>query len=94
MAGGWGRGLLVTARDRVAERRGLGVTLTLENGGWQDWTLWRGAGRLALLAGDREVWSAPDPGPFRSVRPGETRTDDEHGGTLRLNTLQFTRYVT
>jgi hypothetical protein len=86
-------GVLVTAPGPGGEPTGEGVTLPLENGAWQDWALRRTPGSLSLLAGERVVWSTTaDPGSLRAIKIGETRTDGEHGGTLRLRTLRVARF--
>jgi hypothetical protein len=84
-------GLRITARPPGVEPVAQDVALSLENGAPRTWTLRRGGGRVALLDGDTEVWSAPDLGPFRFLRLGQTVRQPEHGGTLRLIQLRFTR---
>lgn len=60
----------------------------------QELTLRRAWGRLSLTAGQRELWSAPASRAWRTLRLGETKPDREHGGTLRLVSLQYTRFIT
>jgi hypothetical protein len=84
-------GLRVTTRPAGGQATDRDVPLPLENGASRTWTLRRGGGRLALLDGTREVWSGPDLGPFRFLRLGQTSRQPEHGGTLRLTQLRFTR---
>jgi hypothetical protein len=86
---GWG--LLVTVRPPGGTSQNHTVNLVLDEGQARTWTLRRHGGRVALASGDAEVWSAPDPGPFRYLRLGETRSDQEHGGVLRLAELRFVR---
>ena len=65
--------------------------------GWaapRDWTLRRAGGRTTLLLGDEVVSTDADVGPFRYVRLGETRSDGDHGGTLRLYGLRLRRFRT
>lgn len=86
-------GLLILERDPGGQLRERSVTLSQENGVAYDWTLRRAGGRLALLAGDREVWAAAGLGAPRFVRLGETHSDAEHGGTLRLHALLVARFL-
>lgn len=86
---GWG--LLITLRPPGGKPQDHTVNLPQEEGQARTWTLRRHAGRVALASGSAEVWSAPDPGPFRYLRLGETRGDPEHGGVLRLAELRFVR---
>ncbi|MDQ3701748.1 MAG: hypothetical protein M3442_12630 [Chloroflexota bacterium] len=86
---GWG--LLITLRPPGGKSQDHTVNLPQEEGQARTWTLRRHAGRVALVSGDAEVWSAPDPGPFRYLRLGETRGDQEHGGVFRLAELRFVR---
>jgi hypothetical protein len=65
--------------------------------GWaapQEWTLRRAGGRTTLLHGGEVVSADADGAPFRFVRFGETRTDADHGGTLRLHSLRLRRFRT
>lgn len=49
-------------------------------------------GELARLYVDGgAVWVQPDAGPWEFVRFGETRSDELHGGTLRLTRVQYGR---
>jgi hypothetical protein len=84
-------GLRVTTRPPGGQPADRDVPLPLENGASRTWTLRRGGGRMALLDGSTEVWSGADPGPFRFLRLGQTSRQPEHGGTLRLTQLRFTR---
>lgn len=84
-------GLLITLRPAGGRPQEQSVALPLEGGAIRTWSLRRHAGRVVLDHGGAEVWAAPDPGPFRYLRLGETRSDPEHGGTLRLAELQFVR---
>ena len=84
-------GLLITAPDQTGRPSAQSVSLPHQQGAWMDWNLVNHAGRLSLRAGDRELWSAPHSGPFKSVRLGETRSDQEHGGTMRLSQVRLTR---
>ena len=84
-------GLRITTRQAGGQSTDRDVPLALENGASRTWTLRRGGGRLALLDGSSEVWSGPDLGPFRFLRLGQTSRQPEHGGTLRLTQLRFTR---
>lgn len=84
-------GLLVTSPGLGGEVTTASISLPLENGVWRDWALRRQNGRLTLLAGDKPVWSTSQPEPLKIVRLGETRTDVEHGGTLRLASVRYAR---
>ena len=53
----------------------------------------RAGGDARLALDDREVWSHRLESPPRFMRLGETRTDREHGGTLRLTALRYERRV-
>jgi hypothetical protein len=84
-------GLLVTAPDANGQPKGDGIALAVPNGRAVDWVLRRGEGRMRLLADGREIWTGPDSGGLTPARLGETRTDRDHGGTLRLTALRFDR---
>jgi hypothetical protein len=63
--------------------------------GWsapQEWALRRAGGRTTLLLGGEVVSAETDTGPFRYLRLGETRSDADHGGTLRLHSLRLRRF--
>ena len=90
-ATGWG--VLVTAPDASGDLKGESVALPVVGAGPVEWALIRDGGRIRLLAGGSEVWSGPDSGALAPTRIGETRTDAEHGGRLRLFGLRFKRWV-
>ncbi len=58
---------------------------------WATWTLQRARGTLSLLLAGDVVWRAPDPGPFQTIRIGETRPDPGHGGVIWLRALRYER---
>lgn len=87
----WGLVVAMTTGDGPVE--GRDVARQVPNGSLQEWTLRRAGGRAALLHGGEEIWTAAHPDPFRYVRLGETRTDREHGGTLRLHSLRLARFL-
>jgi hypothetical protein len=86
-------GVLVTAPDASGDVKGESVPLAVAGAGPVEWALFRDEGRIRLLAGGRQVWSGPDSGALSPTRIGETRTDAEHGGRLRLFGLRFRRWV-
>ena len=88
---GWGALVTVAGADGKPEAHG--VPLPFKTQAWHQWSLRRTAGHLLLRMDQQGVWTMADPGPFQFVRLGETRTDREHGGTLRLRYLQFTRFL-
>ncbi|HEU5315419.1 MAG TPA: hypothetical protein VFX49_04875 [Chloroflexota bacterium] len=53
----------------------------------------RAGGDVHLELDGRDVWSGRLDSPPRHLRLGETRTDREHGGTLRLTALRYERRV-
>lgn len=55
------------------------------------WRLRLTAGRLDLLLDGAPVWSLTGPRALARVAFGETRTDDEHGGTMLLRDLVYVR---
>jgi hypothetical protein len=86
-------GLLVTAPDVRGDPKGDGIAVPQLNGRTVDWIMRRGEGRVRLLADGREVWTGPDAGALTPARLGETRTDRDHGGTLRVTGLRFGRWL-
>jgi hypothetical protein len=93
----WGgaqdRGLLVTAPDERGVPKGESVSVSISPGQVVEWSLRREDGRVRLLSDGREVWSGADAGPLAPTRIGETRTDREHGGRLRLAGVRFRRWT-
>jgi hypothetical protein len=87
-------GVLVTAPDASGDVKGESVPLSVAGAGPVEWALFRDGGRIRLLAGGRQVWSGVDTGSLAPTRIGETRSDAEHGGRLRLFGLRFRRWVT
>ena len=99
--------VLVETERLLAELTPWGVALTLRgdrgtpataslsnvvaNGAFHTWGLSRTAGRMSLTRDGEEIWSGADSGAFGFVRLGETRTDQEHGGTLRLRDFSYRR---
>jgi hypothetical protein len=83
-------GLQLDASGRPAQARSRPA-------GWaapQEWVLRRAGGRTTQLVGGEVVGTEADTGPFRYVRLGETRSDGDHGGTLRLHALRQRRFRT
>ena len=72
---------------RLAEQT---LPLVVENGRVIDWSFSWSGGRGRLGVSGRPVWEDELPPP-RVLRLGETRTDAEHGGTLRLSALRYSR---
>jgi hypothetical protein len=85
-------GLQITAPTATGAPAVSSVGLAMPDASPRDWTIRRAQGRLSLLAGDREVWSTADRGPFKVVRLGETRTDSEHGGALKIWAVRYARF--
>jgi hypothetical protein len=74
---------------RLAEQT---LPLVVENGRPADWSYAWSGGRGRLRVDGRQVWEDALPAP-RVLRLGETRTDAEHGGTLRLSGLRYARHA-
>jgi hypothetical protein len=78
-----------------AERPGGGRSESLPqrigDGAPHFWRLRLGGGRLDLLLDGSPIWSLDGPRGFARVAFGETRTDDEHGGTMTLRDLNYVR---
>jgi hypothetical protein len=91
--GAGGLGLLVTAPDERGVAKGESVPLTISRGQEVEWALRREDGRVRLLSDGQEVWSGADAGTLAPTRIGETRTDGEHGGRLRLAGVRFRRWT-
>jgi hypothetical protein len=84
--------LLVTFAPPGAGRQERTQTVSLPPAaGYRQWTLTRADGQIRLELDGQDVLVAPDAGSFHYLRLGETRTDAEHGGTLRLRALRYTR---
>jgi hypothetical protein len=88
-----GLGLLVTAPDERGVAKGESVPLSISRGQVVEWALRREDGRVRLLSDGQEVWSGVDAGTLAPTRIGETRTDREHGGRLRLAGVRFRRWT-
>jgi hypothetical protein len=84
-------GLAIAVETPAAPRVQYQVAVPLERGAWHEWTFARGPAGTTLRRDDRVVWSTPVPAPTRFVRLGETRSDDQHGGTLRLRDIRYRR---
>jgi hypothetical protein len=39
------------------------------------------------------TWAAPQRGPLRQVKLGETKIDPNHGGTIRLENAGYASYL-
>jgi hypothetical protein len=68
------------------------LPLIVENGRATDWSFAWSAGRGRLQLAGRPIWEDEMPSPL-ILRLGETRTDAEHGGTLRLSALHYSRSI-
>jgi hypothetical protein len=55
------------------------------------WRLRLASGRLDLRVDGAALWSLEGPRAFARVAFGETRTDDEHGGSMLLRDLVYVR---
>jgi hypothetical protein len=58
------------------------------------WRLRLAGGRLDLRLDGSTVWSLEGPRALSRLAFGETRTDDEHGGEMRLRDLIYVRRPT
>jgi hypothetical protein len=58
------------------------------------WRLRLAGGRLDLRLDGAPVWSLEGPRALSRLAFGETRTDDEHGGEMRLRDLIYVRRPT
>lgn len=95
-------GALVAPRgDDGAQRVSVGVSVPTQ--GWLEWSLHLEGGRLSFSAGEasfdvtrpkavRQLWSGETKRRLGQIRLGETRTDREHGGTLELRSLRYSRF--
>lgn len=84
-------GVTITHKDAGGVSTNTGVDLPIPASAAQSWTLRRRNGGLVLFNGDSQIWSAPDSGAFEFVRLGEVRSDGEHGGTLLVSALRYSR---
>jgi hypothetical protein len=89
----WGLRVTSRAPGAAVPRQDDLTALPLDGAGWGDWALERGGGRVSLRLAGQEVWGAPQVDDFRFVRLGETRSDEQHGGTLWLSALRFRRRI-
>jgi hypothetical protein len=77
--------------ERPSGGRSESVSRVVSAGRAHYWRLRLAAGRLDLLLDGAPVWSATGPRALARVAFGETRTDDEHGGTMLLRDLVYVR---
>ena len=86
-------GLLITQRtpSGAIETSSIPISGHLETP--RAWALSREAGALRLRLEEQMLWSGPEQRPFHSVKLGETKSDREHGGTMRLSDVRFSRQV-
>jgi hypothetical protein len=54
-----------------------------------DWRVTRQNGEIKLDIDGKQLWTAPAREPLDQVRLGDPRTDREHGGTLRLQSVSY-----
>jgi hypothetical protein len=77
--------------ERPSGGRSESVSRLVSAGGAHFWRLRLTAGRLDLFLDGAPVWSTTGPRSFARIAYGETRTDDEHGGTMLLRDLVYVR---
>jgi|GEM_PF-6415993 len=86
-------GVHLTAPDGRGTPTGTSRSAPMQNGESYSWQLSRAPGRATLMRDGVELWSGPDPGQLGTIRLGETRTDIEHGGTLRIRAFAYSKLV-
>ena len=85
-------GIHVTYPDERNALRGHEVQHPVgSDGQMHEWRLARDARDVSLRLDGKIVWSAPQRGELNQMKLGETKTDREHGGSMRI---ELASYVT
>ncbi|HXI16087.1 MAG TPA: hypothetical protein VNM48_06935, partial [Chloroflexota bacterium] len=85
-------GIHITYPDERNALRGHEVQHSAgSDGQMHEWRLVRDARDVSLHLDGKTVWSAPQRGELNQLKLGETKTDREHGGTMRI---ELASYVT
>jgi len=84
-------GLLAMLPRQDGQLQSNDVSLESVNGAWHTWAVRAEAGRLSLSRDGQEVFSTRHAGEVTPISLGATRTDREHGGRMRLRSVEYRR---
>jgi len=83
-------GIHITYPDERNSLRGHEVQHPVGSDGQvHEWRIVRNARDVSLRLDGTTVWSAPQRGELNQMKLGETKTDSEHGGTMRIETASY-----
>jgi hypothetical protein len=89
-----GYGLHVTYPDERGAPKGHEVPHpTVLDGRPHDWKITRDSREIVLLVDGTRIWAAPQRGPLRELKLGETKIDPQHGGTIRIERAGYASYL-
>jgi hypothetical protein len=87
-------GLHVTYPDERGTAKGHEVPhATVLDGRPHEWRLTRDEREIVLSIDGNRTWAAPQRGPLRQVKLGETKVDPLHSGTMRIERVGYASYV-
>jgi hypothetical protein len=83
-------GLHVTYPDERRTLTGHQIqTSSTLDGAVHEWRMTRNQGQLTLAVDGAPLWSAPQQEDLAQIRLGETRADATHGGSMRLEFVEY-----
>lgn len=89
-----GYGLHITYPDERGTAKGNEVAQsTVQDGRPHDWKVTRDSREIVLYIDGNRTWAAPQKGPLRQLKLGETKIDPNHGGTVRLESVSYASYL-
>jgi hypothetical protein len=87
-------GLHVTYQDERGAPKGHEVPHpTVLDGRPHDWKITRDSREIVLLVDGTRIWAAPQRGPLRELKLGETKIDPQHGGTIRIERAGYASFL-
>jgi hypothetical protein len=85
-----GYGIHITYPDERKTLRGNEIQHPVGTDGKpHDWLLVRDNRQISLSIDGRQVWSAQSAEEFNLVKLGETKVDDAHGGSMRVESVSY-----
>lgn len=89
-----GYGLHITYPDERGTARGHEVPQqSVQDGRPHEWRITRDSREIVLTLDGTRTWAAPQRGPLRQLKLGETKIDPNHGGTIRVETATYASYL-
>jgi hypothetical protein len=87
-------GLHITYPDPKGTAQGHEVSnSTVLDGRPHDWKIVRNGQEIVFTVDGTRIWAAPQRGPLRQIKLGETKVDPSHGGTIRVESVTYTSHL-